>query len=183
MQMYPDFQQSFGYEGMKLFNKYVFLPKFLNDPSLIDVLLPNTIDEIKAEEENDAINSNSMPNVAETDDHRSHLLIHTMAKNTWAKWTHMAWHEELLAQQIKDGQVTIGMPPMNPHIKEIMDYKDLQPDQQSAMAQQAGLPGQQPSQPGQPQQTPGSQKANPLQAAASLRGATATNIQQNQQTK
>lgn len=177
MQMYPDFQQSFGYEGMKLFNKYVFMPKFLNDPSLIDVLLPDTIDEIKAQEENDAITTNSMPNVADTDDHRQHLLIHTMAPNTWAKWTHMAWHEELLAQQIKAGQVIIGMPPMNPHIKEIMNYQDLAPEQQSAMAQQAGLPAaQSPAQ-------PGATKQNPLQAAASLRGATATNIKQSQQTK
>jgi len=43
--------------------------------------------------------------VAETDDHQQHLIIHQMAKKTWATWVHMAWHENLLAQQKKMQQM------------------------------------------------------------------------------
>lgn len=99
MQMYPQFQSTFDPDAMRAFNKYVFLPKFLQDPTIIDILIPKTIDEIKAEEENDALNENKLPQVAQTDNHEQHLAIHQMAKNTWGKWVHMAWHEELLGQQ------------------------------------------------------------------------------------
>lgn len=183
MEMYSEFQQSFGFEGMKLFNKYVFLPKFLSDPSLIEVLLPNTIDEIKAEEENEILNGNKMVKVQETENHQQHILVHRMAKNTWAKWTHLAWHEEALSQQIAAGQVQIGMPPMNPHIKEVMNYKDLDPQQQATMAGQAGL--QQPQQGGQgrpqQQQVPraGTQSQSPLSAASSLRKETVNSLTTN----
>lgn len=99
MQMYPQLQESLGPEGMKLFNKYVFLPKLLDDPQIIDILVPKTLDEIKAENENDQIIENQMPQVADTDNHMEHIAVHMMAKNTWAKWVHIAWHEELLGQQ------------------------------------------------------------------------------------
>lgn len=99
MTMYPQLGESLGPEGMKLFNKYVFLPKFLDDPQIIDILIPKTLDEIKAENENDQIIENKMPQVADTDNHQEHIAVHMMAKNTWAKWVHISWHEELLGQQ------------------------------------------------------------------------------------
>lgn len=105
MQMYPQFQESLGPDGMRNFNKYVFLPKFLQDPTIMDILVPKTLDEIKAEEENESINTNSLPNVQDTDEHSQHLPIHYMAKNTWAKWVHIAWHEELLGEQKKQMQM------------------------------------------------------------------------------
>lgn len=192
MQIYPDLQRSFGYDGMKLFNKYVFLPKFLNDPTIIDILMPRSIDEIKAEEENDAISKNVLPQVADTDNHQQHILIHSMAKNTWAKWTHLAWHEELLAQSTQSGN-GMGMFPTG-GVRETINFKDLPPEGQVQMAGQAGLQIQPPTQPvGQPGQTPpapGAQPSQskpgsntPLAAAASLRGATLTNIAQSQQTR
>lgn len=101
MQMYPQLAESLGPDGMKLFNKYVFLPKFLDDPQIIDILVPKTIDEIKAEDENDKIKDNEMPQVADTDDHQEHIAIHYMAPNTWAKWVHIAWHEQLLGMAKK----------------------------------------------------------------------------------
>lgn len=99
MQMYPQFQQSLDPDGMKIFNKYVFFPKFLQDPSMIDALFPASVDELKAEAENDSLALDQMPMVSPTDNHQQHILVHMMAKKTWATWTHMAWHEELLAQQ------------------------------------------------------------------------------------
>lgn len=139
MQMYPQFQMSMTPDGMRNFNKYVFFPKFLSDPSLIDLMLPNSIDEIKAEEENNQLDRNEMPQVAETDNHEQHLYIHRMAKKNWATWSHIAWHEELLAQQ-----------------------KAVQQAQAQMQAQEGG--GE--AMPGAPQV--GADKENPMKTPASL---------------
>lgn len=111
MEMYPALQASMDPDGMRNFNKFFFFPKFTNDPTLIDNLFPKTLDEIKAEGENDLFGKDpkTLPPVADTDDHRTHLLIHQMAPKNWATWTHMAWHEELLAQQIKMQQMAAEM--------------------------------------------------------------------------
>lgn len=159
MQMYPEFQQSLGPDGMRNFNKYVFFPKFLDDPTMMDILIPKTIDEIKAEEENDALNNESLPQVAITDNHEQHLPIHYMAKNTWGKWIHVAWHEELLAQQ-------------------------KQQQMQQASVQQQPVPGQpEPAQPGfgPTGAASGKDKQSPLSAASSLRQETQSNLSANTQ--
>jgi hypothetical protein len=163
MQMYPALQQTLDPDGMRNFNKYVFFPKFLQDPTMMDILIPKTIDEIKAEEENDAINQNSLPKVLPTDNHEQHLPVHYMAQNTWAKWMHIQWHEELLAQQ-------------------------RAAEQQAAMAQmQPQVPGQEGQQvPGEPQKPGagitntqvGQDKRNPLSVASSLKQETMSNLQQ-----
>lgn len=164
MQMYPQLQATLDPDGMRNFNKFVFFPKFLQDPSMIDILIPKTIDEIKAEEENDSLNKEELPQVADTDNHEQHLAIHYMAQNTWAKWVHIAWHEELLAKQRQMQQAMTQMPQMG----------QPQPGQ-------AGQPEPQKPGAGLTQAQPGEQKASPLSAAASLRGATQQDIQQNQQ--
>lgn len=155
MEMYPQFAETLGPEGIRNFNKHVFFPKFLNDPSLIDLMIPDTIDEIKAEEENDSLSRNELPQVADTDDHLQHLYMHQMAKKTWATWTHIAWHEELLAEQKK---------------------QEMAAQQQALQQQPAAATPQQPSAP-QPQV--GEAKKSPLQAASSLRNETLSNIAQN----
>jgi hypothetical protein len=100
MQLYPALMQTLDQDGMRNFNKHVFFPKFLQDPSLIDVMLPKTIDEMKAESENEQLAKNDMPDVAETDNHTTHIYIHHMVQpKTWATWYHIAWHEDLLAKQ------------------------------------------------------------------------------------
>jgi hypothetical protein len=100
-QFRPQLQESLGPEGIRLFDKHVLLPKYLHDPTLLDILIPKSFDEIKAEEENEQMNQNDLAQVQETDDHTQHLLVHRMAQNTWAKWVHIAWHEELLGEQRK----------------------------------------------------------------------------------
>lgn len=100
MQLYPQLQQTLDPDGMRNFNKYVFFPKFLQDPSLIDIMLPKTIDELKAEGENGQLAGNKMPDVAPTDNHETHIYTHMMVQpKTWATWLHIEWHQELLAQQ------------------------------------------------------------------------------------
>lgn len=152
MQMYPQFQDTLGVDGMRNFNKYVFLPKILSDPSLIDLLIPNTLDEIKAEGENELLAEDTMPDVSEVDDHIQHLYTHQMAKKTWATWTHMAWHEALLAVQKK---------------QELA--------QKQAEAQKAAQPQPPPSDDGQKgggdKPKVGEKQKNPLSAAAPLQQA------------
>lgn len=154
MEMYPAFQTSLDPDGMRNFNKYVFFPKFLTDPTTIDILFPDSIDELKAQDENERIGKNTLPNVLPTDNHEQHLAVHRMAKDTWAKWTHIKWHEELLGEQKKQQQMQgpLGMaqPMANP------------------MQSVYTTPGQQPSKFGaQPNQS----QTNPLQGAAPLQGA------------
>lgn len=100
MQLYPELVTTLDADGMRNFQKHVFFPKFLQDPSLIDIMLPKTIDEMKAEDENEQLQKDEMPNVLPTDNHTTHLYTHHMAQpKTNALWFHIAWHEELLAQQ------------------------------------------------------------------------------------
>lgn len=105
MQLYPALVQTLDPDGVRNFNKHVFFPKFLQDPSLIDVMLPKTIDELKAEAENEQLKKEEMPEVAETDNHTTHIYTHMMVQpKTWATWYHIAEHQEMLAQQKAEEQ-------------------------------------------------------------------------------
>jgi hypothetical protein len=100
MQLYPNLMQTLGPDGMRNFNKHIFFPLFMQDPSLIDLLFPKTLDEIKAEEENERLKEDDMPDVLETDDHSTHIYSHYMVMpKTWATWNHIEWHKSELAKQ------------------------------------------------------------------------------------
>lgn len=100
MQLYPQLAQTMDPDGMRNFNKHVFFPKFLQDPSLIDIMFPKTVDEIKAEEENDQLKDDTMPEALPTDDHTTHIYTHSMLQpKTWALWFHLDQHEKMLAEQ------------------------------------------------------------------------------------
>lgn len=158
MQLLPDFQATLTPDGMRNFHKYVFLPKFQSlDPQTIDILLPDSIDELKAADENERLGENDMPQVLPTDNHEQHLAVHRQAKDSWAKWIHIQWHEELLSQQKQEQMNQMQM-------------------------QQAGPTGQEPGVPPEPVQPQvGVANQNPREAAASLRQETLTSIKQNQQ--
>lgn len=100
MTLYPNLQTTLDPEGMRNFNKHVFFPKFLQDPSLIDVMFPKSIDEMKAEAENEQLKQEQMPEVLPTDDHTAHIYTHHMVQpKTWATWFHIQAHEEELSKQ------------------------------------------------------------------------------------
>lgn len=102
MQLYPNLMQSLDPDGMRNFNKHVFFPLFLQDPSLIDVMFPKTIDEIKATGENEQLMAGTMPDVLDTDDHITHIYTHMMVMpKNWETWFHIDWHQKLLAEQKK----------------------------------------------------------------------------------
>ena len=151
MEMYPAFQTSMTPDGLKNFQKYVFFPKFLRDPQMMEILFPDSIDELKAQEENEIINTEKMPQVLPTDNNEQHLMVHRMASNTWAKWIHIQWHEEMLSMQKQQQMMQIQQ-------------------------QQLQVGGAVPPEPIQPQV--GVAKQNPREAASSLRQETLTNIGQ-----
>lgn len=98
----PIFSQTMEPEGFRNFMKHVYWPLKLEDPSLIDVMFPKTLDEMKAEGENEQLKENIMPEVAETDDHTTHIYTHMMVQpKTNAVWVHLDWHQKLLAEQKK----------------------------------------------------------------------------------
>lgn len=164
MEMYPAFQTSMSPDGMRNFQKYVFFPKFLKDPAMMDVLFPDSMDEIKAQEENEIMDKEKLPNVSPTDNHEQHLMVHRMAANTWAKWIHIQWHEELLSLQKQQEMA---------QMQQQMTQAPQGPQTPGNTPGNAGAPGSEPIQP-----QVGVAKQKPREAAASLRQETLKTIGQ-----
>ncbi len=79
----------------------------LEDPSLIDIMFPKTLDEMKAEGENEQLKEDMLPEVSETDEHTTHIYTHMMVQpKTHATWFHIDWHQKLLAEQKKQEMLT-----------------------------------------------------------------------------
>ncbi len=147
IQLYPQLVPTLGQDGMRNFNKHVFFPKFLQDPSLIDTMFPDTLDELKAKDENEMLKEDKYPKVLETDDHQTHIYIHQMVQpKTLATWFHIAEHEDYLAKA-----------------KNAM-----------MQAQQAQQQMQSEQQPGQPQSPPNQTPTSPMDAATPLKSAMST---------
>lgn len=71
---------------------------------IIDRLLPPTIEEMRAEEENKAMreNPNEVIEVLPTDDHKVHIQIHNKMEDTPAKFAHINAHKRaMLLQRMK----------------------------------------------------------------------------------
>lgn len=110
IQLYPQLTQTLGPDGMRNFNKHIFFPKLVQDPSLIDVMFPDTLDEMKATEENEMLKENKYPPVSQTDDHLTHIYMHQMVMpKTLATWFHIAEHQEYAAGQKYDMMVSNGL--------------------------------------------------------------------------
>lgn len=99
-EMMPNLITTMDPDGFTNFMKHVFMPLMLEDPSLIDVMYPKSLDEMKAEEENEALKKDSLPEVLPTDNHTTHIYTHYMVQpKTWATWMHIQNHEEELQKQ------------------------------------------------------------------------------------
>lgn len=99
MQIYPAIQGEMDPKAKMAFDKFVFYPRFIKDSTTIDRIIPKSLDELKAEEENDILDQNKITPVAPTDDDGVHIYSHRNAKNTAAKWAHILTHEHQLAQK------------------------------------------------------------------------------------
>lgn len=148
MQLYPALAQTLDPDGMRNFQKHVFFPLFLQDSSLIDVMFPKSMDEMKAEGENEQMKKGVMPEALPTDDHTTHIYTHTMLQpKTWEVWLHIDMHQRLLAEQKK---------------QELMAQQQAVDDSMGAL--QAGKP------------KVGAQKSNPKEAAVPLKAEIKSNL-------
>lgn len=135
--IYPQLAQTLGPEGMRNFNKHVFFPKFLQDPSLIDVMFPETLDEMHATEENETLKQNNYPPVASTDDHATHIYIHQMVQpKTLATWFHIAEHQEYAAGAKNDIMEQEGMQNTNESQSKPINKERLSPQGATAPLKQ-----------------------------------------------
>ena len=140
MNLYPNLMQSLDADGMRNFNKHIFFPLFLQDPSLIDIMFPKTLDEIQATAENEQMAKGTMPDVQETDNHTTHIYTHMMVMpKTWELWYHLEWHQKLLAEQKKQNPDSGSSQGGQSKVSESISFKDLPPDGQKQMAAQAGI--------------------------------------------
>lgn len=84
----------------------------------VDRFLPPTIDEMRAEKENDSLSKNSLKGVViePNDDHQAHLLIHGKAADSKAKFAHIEAHKMALMMQRDNPQLFAppGAPPGGP---------------------------------------------------------------------
>ncbi len=104
MQLFPQLVQTMDPSGLRNFQKHVFMPLMLEDPSLIDIMFPETLHEIKAKEENERLALDDLPDVHPMDDHQTHIYIHMMVQpKTLATWFHIAEHRRILAEQQAQG--------------------------------------------------------------------------------
>lgn len=118
MQLFPELAGTLDPDGMRNFQKHVFWPLMLEDPSLIDIMFPKTLDEMKAEGENEQLKENKMPDVADTDEHITHIYTHMMVQpKTWALGLHLDWHQKLLAEQKKQEQLALQAQQANATMK------------------------------------------------------------------
>ncbi len=100
MQLYPQMAQSMDPDGFRNWNKHIFMPLMVNDPSTIEVMYPPTMDEIKAEAENEQLQKDEFMDASDTDDHTTHIYMHMMVQpKTWATWYHLQMHQDMLAKQ------------------------------------------------------------------------------------
>lgn len=135
MQILPELQQSMPPDGFRNFEKHVFMPLMIEDPSLIEIMFPKTLQEMQAEEQNVMLAENQMPPVLPTDDHTAHIYIHHQVQpKTWAVWFHIKEHEDALAQQIAQQQQ-----------QAMLESAQTGPTQGQSPAQPPGGSGQMPN--------------------------------------
>jgi hypothetical protein len=102
MQNYPIIVKSMDERSLANFNKYIYFPKFGMQASTIDLIVPSTVDQLKARMENELLDQNKFTPVDPSDDDEAHMYEHRMAKNTPRKWAHYFIHQQHLA--IKNAQ-------------------------------------------------------------------------------
>jgi hypothetical protein len=114
----------------------------------IDRLLPPTIDERIAEDQNDMLNQNKLVPVLPEDDHNVHLEIHMKAKATNATYAHIEAHKkalsvkktnpemfpvDMMAANFQEGQG--NMKPVTPPMGNVNARPAIQPSQTSGQPQ------------------------------------------------
>ena len=115
--------------GLKLVGKLSGLKK-----DEIDMLLPPTIDEMIAEDENKKLEKNQIVYVQATDDHIIHLEIHNKLSDTPAKYAHIQAHKKAMILKKVNPSIFPATPSAtNPQVGGGIGNNAL-PDMQKGMA-------------------------------------------------
>lgn len=90
----------------------------------VERLLPPTVDEMKADAENELLSQNKLQGVVDgrpmqveidpTDDHKTHLEVHSKAKDTKAKFAHIEAHKRAMMIQRNSPELFAGLLPDQP---------------------------------------------------------------------
>lgn len=163
MQVMPDLAASMDPDGLRNFQKHVFMPLMIEDPSLVDIMFPKTLDEMKAEGENEQMQEGIMPDVSEMDNHTTHIYTHHMSMpKSWATWVHIRWHQDELAKQKEQEKQMMMQQGM---IGESMNALESGNPKVSKTGSKPNVssPG------GQGGKKAGKEKVNPLEAASPLK--------------
>jgi hypothetical protein len=77
----------------------------------VDRFVPPSLDEMRAEDENETLNKNSLEGVEiePTDDHKTHLEIHGKAVETKAKLAHIEAHKRAMMMQRNSPELFAGL--------------------------------------------------------------------------
>jgi adenylate kinase len=95
---------------MKYMGQLVGLKK-----DVINQVIPETIDELKAEEENILLRQNSRVDVQVEDDHFMHIAVHNKMEDTAAKVAHINAHKRaLILKQTRPELFPADQPQMTP---------------------------------------------------------------------
>jgi hypothetical protein len=102
--------------------------------AIVDKYLPPTVDEMRAEDENEKLNKDTLQGVKieATDDHKTHLEIHGKAADTKAKFAHVEAHKRAMMIQRNSPELFSGL-----QIGEPAPNQAAQPGQ-PGLPQQAG---------------------------------------------
>jgi hypothetical protein len=108
-------------------------------PEEIDQLLPPTVDERKAREENVLLNRDELIPINPNDNHEQHLEQHAKARPTSARYAHVATHMRAMEMQKTN-------PELFPGLQQQQQQQQLQQgqaaDTMKTAMQKKGLPGQ-----------------------------------------
>jgi hypothetical protein len=82
----------------------------------VDKFLPPTIDEMRAEDENEKLNENTLEGVQiePTDDHTTHMEVHGKAADTKAKFAHIEAHKRAMMIQRNNPELFASLNPQGP---------------------------------------------------------------------
>jgi len=112
--------------NLRAFAKYA--GRLMFKKAQVEMLLPPTIDELRAEDENEKLNEDTLQGVKiePTDDHATHMEIHGKAADTKAKFAHIEAHKRAMMIQRNNPELfppaippTPGKPPAIPPLEGI----------------------------------------------------------------
>lgn len=104
MQFQPAVMKVMNPKSQLNFMKYWFLPMFIPDSSTVEMILPNSLDEIKARQENEMLAQGTLPDISPDDDDEVHMYLHLQAKKSPNMWAHFFTHETQMAEKKKKAE-------------------------------------------------------------------------------